>query len=324
MIKIPLKRALKLFSETAQMCGTIIVPANAMHLPSLLALVLFSIACTCHAADVEALKKLGAKITEKDGAVTQVQVTCDTFTESDYRTLGEFKTVKSLSVSRAKTLTDDMLALLAGLTELEDLSTEGIQITDEGFKHFAPFQKLRTLKFFHPSLRSEKFTGAGIVHLKELPRLERLTLAGTTAGDAALEAVGQLTNLKEFRTWHTAQTQAANAHLAKLTNLTSLRIGQRLPSFVKDSAPSFDESTMDVIARLTSLESLELTEARLSAKIIPRLKALPKLKRLKFEMVDISSSDVEAVKAALPGVKVEWQPLTGEEKESTLVKKLKI
>lgn len=275
-------------------------------------------------ADVEALKKLGAKITEKDGVVTQVQVTCDTFSEADYRTLGEFKTIKMLSVSRAKTLTDDMLALLAGLTELEDLSTEGVQLTDDGFKHFAPFQKLRSLKFFHPSLRSEKFTGSGLIRLKALPKLERLTLAGTTAGDAALEAVGQLTNLKEFRTWHTAQTQGANAHLGKLTNLTSLRIGQRLPSFVKDPAPSFDESTMDVISQIKSLESLELTEARLTAKIIPQLKALPKLKRLKFETVDISSADVDAVKAALPGVKVEWQPLTDAEKEDALVKKLKI
>jgi hypothetical protein len=295
-----------------------------LQLRFLLGLVFLSVGSLCCAADVEALKKLGAKVTEKDGIVTQVQVICESFTEADYRTLGEFKTIKSLSVSRAKTLTDDMLALLAGLTELEDLSTEGIQITDDGFKHFAPFQKLRTLKFFHPSLRSAKFTGAGIAHLKALPKLERLTFAGTTAGDAALEAVGQLTNLKEFRTWHTAQTQAANSHLAKLTNLTSLRIGQRLPSFVKDSAPSFDESTMDVISQLKTLESLELTEARLSARIIPQLKALPKLKRLKFEMVDISSSDVESIKAALPEVKVEWQPLSETEKESTLVKKLKI
>jgi hypothetical protein len=296
-----------------------------MHSRPLLLLTAFlTVTALSPAADVEALKKLGAKVTEKDGVVTQVQVTCDAFTEADYRTLGEFKTIKNLSVSRAKTLTDDMLAVLSGLTELEDFSTEGVQLTDDGFKHFSAFQKLRSLKFFHPSLRSEKFTGSGFIHLKALPKLERLTLVGTTAGDAALEAIGQLPNLKEFRTWHTAQTQAANAHLAKLTNLTSLRIGQRLPSFVKDPAPSFDESTMDVIAQIKSLESLELAEARLSAKIIPQLKALPKLKRLKFETVDISSADVDAVKAALPSVKVEWQPLSDAEKEDALAKKLKI
>ncbi|OAI56527.1 hypothetical protein AYO49_04085 [Verrucomicrobiaceae bacterium SCGC AG-212-N21] len=292
--------------------------------PLLLLAALLTVCTTSPAADVEALKKLGAKITEKDGVVTQVQVTCDTFTEADYRNLGEFKSIKVLSVSRAKTLTDDMLALLTGLTELEDLSTEGVQLSDDGFKHFAAFQKLRRLKFFHPSLRFEKLTGSGLAQLKSLPKLESLTFAGSTAGDAALEAIGQLTQLKEFRTWHTAQSQAGNAHLAKLSNLTMLRVGQRLPSFVKDPAPSFDESTMDVIAQIKSLETLELTEARLSAKIIPQLKALPKLKRLKFETVDISSADVDAVKAALPSVKVEWQPLNDAEKEDALVKELKL
>jgi len=55
-----------------------------------------------------------------------------------------------------------------------------------------------------------------------------------------------------------------------------LRIGQRLPEWGKASPVSFDESTMPVIAQLKTLETLELTEARLSARIIPQLKALPK------------------------------------------------
>lgn len=293
-----------------------------LRLPILFAIVI--LASSSHGSNVEALKKLGAQVTEKDGVVTQVQAKCDAFTEADYRTLGEFKTIKVLSLSTGKTLTDDMLALLTSLTELEDLSTEGCQLTDDGFKHFAAFQKLRRLKFFHPSLRSEKLTGSGIAQLKSLPKLESLTFAGSTAGDAALEAVGQLTQLKEFRIWHTSQTHAGNDHLAKLTNLTALRIGQRLPSFTKNSPPSFDESTMETLAQIKSLESLELTEARLSAKIIPQLKALPKLKKLKFETVDISSADIDAVKAALPGVNVIWDPLSEADKEANLVKKLKL
>jgi hypothetical protein len=284
----------------------------------------FFLACfSSHAADLEALKKLGAQVTETRGIITHVQVKCDAFTEADFRTLGQFKTIKTLSLSSGKTVTDDSLALLTGLTDLEDFSTEGIQLTDDGFKHFAAFQKLRRMKFFHLSLRSEKFTGTGLAALKALPKLESLTFAGSTAGDAALEAIGQLTQLKELRTWHTGQTQVGNAHLAKLTNLTALRIGQRLATFAKNSPPSFDESTMDTLAQIRSLESLELTEARLSAKIIPQLKALPKLKKLKLETVDISSSDVEAIKAALPGVNVTWDPLSEADKEA-LVKKLKL
>ncbi|OYW29808.1 MAG: hypothetical protein B7Z47_04400 [Chthoniobacter sp. 12-60-6] len=204
------------------------------------------------------------------------------------------------------------------------LSTDGMQLTDAGCKHFAAFQKLKSLAFFHPAFRSKDFTGSGLTQLKTLPKLERLTFAGSTAGDVAMEAIGQLTQLKEFRTWHTAQTQAGNANLVKLANLTGLRIGQRLPEWGKDSPVSFDESTMVTIAQIKTLESLELTEARLSAKMIPQLQALPKLTKLKIETVDISAADVEAIKAALPRCKVEYKPMSDADKEATLVKKLRL
>jgi len=275
------------------------------------------------AADAESLQKMGAKVSETAGVITQVQVKCDAFTADDFRTLGSFTTIKNLSIS-GKTITDETMALLTGLVELEQLSTDGISLTDAGYKHFAAFQKLKSLAFFHPAFRSKDFTGSGLASLKALPKLERLTFAGSTAGDVAMEAIGQLTQLKEFRTWHTAQTQAGNAALLKLTQLTGLRLGQRLPEWGKDTPISFDESTMAVIAQIKTLESLELTEARLSAKIIPQLQALPKLAKLKIETVDITTADVEAIKAALPNCKVEWKPMSDSEKEATLVKKLRL
>ena len=139
-----------------------------------------------------------------------------------------------------------------------------------------------------------------------------------------MEAIGQLTQLKDFRTWHTAQTQAGNAHLLNLKHLTGLRLGQRLPEWGKDSPISFDESTMETIAKITTLESLELTEARLSRKIIPYLKSLPKLTKLKIETVDISVEDVAAIQRSLPNCKVDHKPITEADKESTLVKKLRL
>jgi hypothetical protein len=275
------------------------------------------------AADAGALRKLGAKVTETAGVVTQVNVKCDAFTEANFKTLGSFTTIKDLTIS-GKTITDSSLALLTGLTELERFSSDGIQLTDAGYRHFEAFQKLKSISFFHPAFRSKDFTGSGLAALKALPKLERLTFAGSTAGDVAMEAIGQITQLKEFRTWHTAQTQAGNAHLLKLTGLTGLRIGQRLPEWGKDSPVSFDESTLETISQLKALESLELTEARLSDKIIPQLVALPKLIKLKIETVDISAADVEAIQAALPNCKVDFKPMTEAEKEALLVKKLRL
>lgn len=289
----------------------------------ILLFVLFFSISSSHAADLEALQKLGAKVTQTAGVVTQVNVKCDAFTEADFKVLGGFTTIKDLTVS-GKTITDSTLTLLTGLTELERFSSDGMQLTDEGFRHFVAFQKLKSISFFHPAFRSKAFTGSGLAQLKALPKLERLTFAGSTAGDAAMEAIGQITQLKEFRTWHTAQTQAGNAHLVKLTGLAGLRIGQRLPEWGKDSPVSFDESTLETISQLKALETLELTEARLSAKIIPQLKSLPNLTKLKIETVDIPAADVEAIRAALPHCKVDFKPMTDAEKEALLVKKLRL
>lgn len=275
------------------------------------------------AQDAAALKQLGAKITETKGTITQVEVKCDAFTEADFRVLGSFTSITKLTIS-GKTITDTTMAMLTGLTNLEELSTNEIQLTDDGFKHLASFKKLKSLALFHPAFRNDKFTGSGLAHLKALPNLERLTFAGSTAGDVALEAIGQLTQLKEFRTWHTAQTQAGNTHLLKLVHLTALRIGQRLPEWGKDAPSSFDESTMATLAQIKSLESLELTEARLSASILPQLKALPRLTRLKIESVDIANADVEAIQAALPNCQVDFKPMSDADKEATLVKKLRL
>lgn len=275
------------------------------------------------AGDAASLERLGAKVKLSGGVVAQAVVKCDGFSDADFQTLGSCTTLKDLTIS-GRALNDRTLGLLAGLTELERLSTDGMQLTDEGFRHFRAFKKLKSLSLFHPAFRSAEFTGSGLAVLKDLPLLERLTFAGSTAGDEALAAVGEITQLKDFRTWHTAQTQAGNAHLLKLKNLTGLRIGQRLPNGGGAVPPSFDASTLEVIGQMKTLESLELTEARLGAGIVPHLKALPKLARLKFESVDISEADLEAVRAALLGCRVEHKPMSEEEKQALLVKKLRL
>jgi hypothetical protein len=72
------------------------------------------------------------------------------------------------------------------------------------------------------------------------------------------------------------------------------------------------------------LEALELTEAKLSAAILPQLQALPKLAKLRIETVDISAEDVAKLQAGLPQVKIDHRPLSLEDRENTLVKKLRI
>jgi hypothetical protein len=274
----------------------------------------------------DALTALGGKVTEKDGGVTGVQFSdCSKLGAAEFKLIGQFKSLKKLVMyGSCNGLNDETLASLSGLSELDDLGIDGMTLSDDGFKHFTAFKNLRSLSLFHPSWNFKSFTGTGLAHLKDLPKLERLTFAGSTAGDAAMESVGQLTQLKDFRTWHTAQTQSGNTHLLKLVNLKELYIGQRLPMGGKPSPASFDDSTLATIAQIKTLERLTLTEAKLTLKGLETLKPLSNLKSLKFLQVDMAEDEVKKLDAAFPGIKVEFKPMSEKEREDLIVKKLKL
>jgi hypothetical protein len=274
----------------------------------------------------DALTALGGKVTETSGAVTALRFSdCSKLGAAEFKLIGQVKTLKTLVLyGSCKGLNDETLASLSGLTDLDELGIDGMTLSDDGFKHFMVFKNLRSLSLFHPSWSFKSFTGTGLAHLKELPKLERLTFAGSTAGDTAMESVGQLTQLKDFRTWHTAQTQSGNEQLLKLVNLKELYIGQRLPMGGKPSPASFDDSTLATIAQIKSLERLTLTEAKLTLKGLEALKPLSNLKSLKFLQVDMAEEDVKKLDAAFPGIKVEFKPMSEKEREELIVKKLKL
>lgn len=267
-------------------------------------------------------EKINAKVQVRDGAVYSLSANIDGYTDQEYELIGQLKTLKSLSLS-GKDLNDDQLKMLSGLKGLESIMINGTVLTDDGYKHFTAFPKLKKLSIFHPSRKLEAFNGSGLAHLKALPELDSLTFAGATAGDEALEAVGQLTQLESFREWHNTETSDGLKHLTMLKNLKSVRLGQRLPNWGKDTPASFDNDSIAILAKIPSLESVELTEARLNYDAVVQLKELPNLKKIIISQVDISEADVEKLKAAMPGVEIKWEPLT-EEQTEMLSKKLRL
>jgi hypothetical protein len=161
--------------------------------------------------------------------------------------------------------------------------------------------KLKVLKFFHPG---KGFTGSGLSKLGGMPNLGSLTVAGSVAfADEGMAAVGRLTNLKEFRTWHAGQTIEGVKHLRELHNLKSLTLGQRLSY---DPPTSLSNETLAILSELKSLESLRLEEARLNFDALVQLKQLPALKTLQLEGIEMPAADVERLKKELPGAAVQW------------------
>lgn len=286
---------------------------------------LFCVSCTLLSAaepSVETLEAIHAQPKMRDGKIYELSVQCDGYTDKEYRFIGELVHLRRLSIS-GKNLNDRQLEMLNVLSELESIMINGGELTDDGYLAFTKFTNLKTLSLFHPSRKQSTFTGAGLAHLKDLPSLRSLTFAGATAGDEALQAVSRVTQLESFREWHNTETQEGLGYLEKLANLKSIRLGQRLPSWGKNTPASFDNETLAVLAKMPSLELIELTEARLDYEGIVQLKQLPNLKKIKIHQVDIGEDDIEKLKTAMPNVEFDWQPLT-DEQAKMLSSKLKL
>ena len=256
--------------------------------------------CADDASIIAALKSKGAETTETRGTVTGVSFRdCSALTTDDYALLRQLSQLRMLMLGAGSN--DASLQALGTLNDLEMFSSNGLDATDEGIRALTAHRKLKTIALFHPG---KSFTGTGLAALVELPALERLTVAGSLQfADAGMAAVARLEGLKEFRTWHTGVTLAGVKNLTALKNLTSLMLGQRLSY---QPPTTLADDTLPVLAELTSLEALNLGEARLSLAAMSQLKKLPKLKRLTLDGIDLSESDLAALKQQLPSVDVRW------------------
>lgn len=262
------------------------------------------------------LEALGGKVTIKDGSVTQVTLSeCSKLGANEFQAIGQLAHLKSLTLYNNCTgLTDESLIHIAKLKELEFLGTDRIMVSDEGMKPLAELQNLRTAAFFHTSYRKAGFTGVGFGYLQACPKLEKLTVAGLSVGDECFAAIAKIQQLREFSTWHTHQTEAGNAEIARLTNLRALKVGQRLPR--AGAAPSLSDASLEVLVSLKSLDNLQLGEAHFTVdKLTAALSSLPQLKQLTLFETDLAAADVEKLRAALPALKIAWQPLTDEQRK---------
>ena len=261
------------------------------------------------------LEGLGGKVIRKDGVVTEIE-----FRDSkglgaeQWEQIGGLSNLKKITVyGGAAGLNDATVSQLMKLKNLESLSADGAQLSDSGLRTLAGCTSFRSVSFFHLSFRMEGFTGEGFAAWEAMPNFEKLTVAGMSMGDAGLAAIAKIKSLKELRTWHTAQSEAGNLMIATLPNLTSLMLGQRLPGGGKP--PSLTDVSLQTIATIKTLESLEIGEAKFSLDGLRKLGTLPNLKKLKITKTEITDQDIATLQGELPGMKVEFVPLTLDERK---------
>jgi hypothetical protein len=262
-----------------------------------------ALALSLLAQDEEAIRRLqekGAKVVASKGVARSLEAAdVSAWTDEEWKGLARLSQLKSLTLSGGPS--DSALALLSSLSELESLQTNNSSASDDGMKALASLRKLKILKLFHPG---KSFSGAGLAHLAELPELERLTVAGSLQfGDEGMAAVATLTRLKEFRSWHAGQTIEGVKKLKDLKNLKSLTLGQRL-AYTPPSTLS--DETLPLLSELSSLETLQLEEARLSFDAVKQLQQLAGLRSLILQGIDIAEADVDRLRSELPRVALQW------------------
>ena len=256
-----------------------------------------------HAGDAEvlaALKAKGAELTETKGVVTGLSFRdSSALTASDYAQIGHLTQIRSLSVGKG--FNDEALKALGGMAGLEALSTNGMDVSDEGARALAAFKGLRSIAIFHPGKR---LTGTGLAALAAVPHLERLTVAGSVAfADEGMAAVATITQLKNFRTWHSGVTIEGVRKLVALKQLTSIYLGQRLSN---EPPTTLSDAALPVLAQLPLLEDVTLNEARLTLGALSELKKLTHLKKLTLGGIAITESDIATLKQQLPKTDVNW------------------
>jgi len=230
----------------------------------------------------------------------------------------QWKAIAGLGVkgigAGGKGINDEAVARLAAMN-LEALSFNGTpSLTDGCFQHLAKIKSLQRLSMGH--MLQKEFTGSGLALLKDLPAFAALTLAGSATGNDAVKAIGELTQLKEFSNWHTRQSDPRALYLLKMTSLKKLKLGRSGGRVDGKNLQALTDDTLATLAQIKSLEDLELEEARLTLPAIQQLKALPNLKSLALKnCLDVPPDDIEKLRKELPGVAIQWKPMTEKDRE---------
>lgn len=115
-------------------------------------------------------------------------------------------------------------------------------------------------------------------YLTALPALERLGFMENGLGDAALVHVGKIATLTHLTFGDHEITDAGLKHLAPLKNLTYLNLcwpDQKKGGVISDKG-------LETLARMTSLEALDLRATQVTDTGLAKLRALPRLKHLKL------------------------------------------
>jgi RNA polymerase sigma factor (sigma-70 family) len=176
----------------------------------------------------------------------------------------------------------ELKTLIAEIKKLSipGLAIESVEFTDDDLAELKELADLQIL-----ILRNVGINDAGLKHLTSLKALKRVTLEGTKATDGGLEQLQELKGLKIVQLGGEQFTDKAGAALKQLPTLTSVRL-----SNTKITAKGIEE-----LGGLSDLETLDLMGGYTDDDL-PSLKKIGKLKTLRLHRTKVTDKGMDVLK----------------------------
>jgi len=178
--------------------------------------------------------------------------------------------------------TDVQMPLIAQAPALRNLALDGTRITDDGLAHLIGLKNLETL-----SISDNDITDRGARLLGRMMSLKHLDLRGTRVTGAAIESLAALPRLESLNLSRTTLDAEQLANLRLLVNLRTLSL----------DGVSLGDEGVTVLGELASLRRLQMRGTRVTAAGVARLAALIPLETCAIEGVSFSRSDLDALRA---------------------------
>ena len=170
----------------------------------------------------------------KDDKLTSISFYEKHCSDQLVKNLRELPHLKTLAFMNCRTLTDAGLAVLTNLKNLEQLTFYATPVQDASLIHVGQLAKLKHLRIYDETPRGVSpqdvphVTDKGLAQLKDLGRLESLSLYGPGISDAGLPHLTGLTKLRNLDFQQTKVTPAGLAKLSESLRNTKLHSNTRL------------------------------------------------------------------------------------------------
>lgn len=201
--------------------------------------------------------------------------------------LDKLKAPNLMTLNMAKMGVDDsQFTHLASLSSLRRLDAIETDLGDTGMLSIGKLTSLRHLDISRTAVTSQGFRA-----VKNLTNLEDLFAASLKLNDDCISSLEHLTKIKSLGLGGSCVSDKGMVYLAKLKNLQDLYLAR---------SPVTDKGLAPVLANCKDISNLDVANTDVTVKLLPALKALPKLRSLTVTTRRFTPAQLNLMRKTLP------------------------